>query len=84
MYLRTLVFLACVAVVCSGCAGSLEVSPVALPDSLEHDAELMAKINELFKGKAPLGRAGDFTIPQLRVIARGTRNAPVAVLKRLV
>ncbi len=84
MYLRVLVFLACAAVVCSGCAGGPEVSPAAFPESygpLEHDAELMAKIEELFEGKAPLGRAGAFTIPQLRVIARGTRSAPVAVLK---
>ena len=84
MYLRVLVFLACVVFIFSGCAGGPAVSPVAFPDSygpLEHDEELIAKIDELFRDKAPLGRAGSFTIPQLRTIARGTRGAPVAVYK---
>jgi len=84
MYLRSLVFLVCVVVIFSGCAGSVEVSPATLPTSygpLEHDAELIAKIDGLFKDKAPLGRLGDFTMPQLRIIARGTRSAPVAVLR---
>ena len=83
MYPKVLTFLVCV-VIFSGCAGSVEVSPVSLPTSygpLEYDAELVGKISELFKDKATLGRLGDFTMPQLRIIARGTRSAPVAVLR---
>ena len=84
MYLRVLVLLACVIFVLSGCAGGPAVSPVVLPDSygpLEHDEEIISKIDELFRDKAPLGKMGRFTIPQLRTIARGTRSAPVAVYK---
>jgi len=71
-------------VIVAGCAGGsgTQITPPPLSyGPLEHDQEVMTKINEIFKETPPLRRNGIITIPLLRSIARKTRSAPVAVFE---
>ncbi len=80
---RFLVIFICIAVVCSGCA-STSMQQTALPAShgpLEHDKEVMEKLQKAVKSLPALIRVGQFTIPELRVLARATRQEPAAILK---
>ena len=75
-------FFVCVTVIYSGCAGGSVKSTANLQGSygpLEQDDEVIGQIDEVFKKTPAMRRFGQFTIPNLRAIARKTHLEPVAV-----
>ena len=80
---KLLIVLVCIAALCSGCASSIKQTPT-LPVSygpLDHDKEVMDKLQEVFENAQSLKRNLRLNLPELRAIGRATRQAPVAVTK---